>query len=216
MLKAKLALNWTGPYKILAVGPCFAAKAQNGSPLRSNLLYLDLPSDLPGSDTCQRVAIERCKPCTNRHDSGGMLKYLPAGLTQYRLHTFSKKSPPYHVTQDDVSASLQRLELEHITGHQSVRGRGGVITVQQDALGGNLWTFLGAGNGPPPLPPPHLAFLGRHAGPAPPNQSPLPPNADRCGTARALPQQRGAFPSAGLHLCHPRQLPPPLPRHGAS
>ena len=43
--------------------------------------------------------------------------------------TASKKSPPYHVTQDDVSTPLQRLEVEQITGHQPVRGRGGVIAV---------------------------------------------------------------------------------------
>ena len=89
----------------------------------------DPPSDLPGSGARRRVAIERCKPCANLHDSGDMPKYLPAGLTQYVLNTSSKKSPPYHVTQDDVSTPLQRLEVEQITGHQSVRGRGGVIAV---------------------------------------------------------------------------------------
>ena len=36
---------------------------------------------------------------------------------------------PYHATQDDVSAPLQRIEVEKITGHQSVRGRDGVIAV---------------------------------------------------------------------------------------
>ena len=45
------------------------------------------------------------------------------------LNNFSKKSSPYHVTQDDVSTPLQRLALEQITGHQSVRGRGGIIAV---------------------------------------------------------------------------------------
>ena len=30
VLKAKLALNWTGPYKILAVGHCSAAEASDG------------------------------------------------------------------------------------------------------------------------------------------------------------------------------------------
>ena len=45
------------------------------------------------------------------------------------LNKISKKSPPYHVTQDDVSTPLQRLEVEQITCHQSVRGRGGVIAV---------------------------------------------------------------------------------------
>ena len=75
------------------------------------------------------MAIERCQPCANRHDSGDMPKYLPAGLTQYVLNIFSKKSPLYHVTQDDVSTPLQRLEVEQITGHQPVRRQGGVIAV---------------------------------------------------------------------------------------
>ena len=73
-LKAKLALNWTGPYKILTVGPCSAAETPDGSPLGSNLLYLYLPSDPPGLDTRRRVAIERVKPGANTHDSGDMPK----------------------------------------------------------------------------------------------------------------------------------------------
>ena len=48
VLKAKLELNWTAPYKVLAVGPCSAAETPDGSPLGGNLLYLDLPSNLPG------------------------------------------------------------------------------------------------------------------------------------------------------------------------
>ena len=94
VLKAKLALNWTAPYKILAVGPFSAAETPDGSPLGSNLLYLDLPRDLPGSDARRHETIERCKPCANPHDSGDMPKYLPPGLTQYVLDKFSKKSPP--------------------------------------------------------------------------------------------------------------------------
>ena len=61
VLKAKLALNWTRPYKALAVGRCSAAETPAGLPLGRNLLYLDFPSDLPGSDACWRVAIERDK-----------------------------------------------------------------------------------------------------------------------------------------------------------
>ena len=82
VLKAKLALNWTGPYIILAVGPCSAAETPDSSPLGSNPLCSDLASDLPGSDPRRRVAVERFKPCANRHDSGDMPKYLPTGLTQ--------------------------------------------------------------------------------------------------------------------------------------
>ena len=54
------------------------------------------------------------------------------------LNNFYKKSSPYHVTQDDVSTSLQRLQVEKITGHQSVLGRGGVIAVMY----GTHWTGL--------------------------------------------------------------------------
>ena len=63
---------------------------------------------------------------------------MPAGLTQHVLNNFSKKFPPYHVTQDGVSTPLQGLEVEKITGHQSIRGRGGIIAVMYETH----WTGL--------------------------------------------------------------------------
>ena len=93
---------------------------------------------MPGADACRQVSVKRCKPFANRHDRSDMPKYLPAGLTLYVLHNFSKNPPPYHVTQDDVSIPLQRLEVEKITGHQSVRGRGGLIAVMYEMH----WTSL--------------------------------------------------------------------------
>ena len=75
---------------------------------------------MPGADARRRVSVQRCKPCPNPHDRGDMPEYLPAGLTQYVLNIINK-SPPYHVTQGDVSTPLQRLEVEKIDGHQSDR-----------------------------------------------------------------------------------------------
>ena len=138
VLKAKLSLSWTGRYKVFAVGPSTPADTPDGSPLGDKLLYLDLPSDMPGVDGRQCVSVQRCKPCANTHDHGDMSKYLPAGLTRYVLNNFSKKSPPYHVTQDNISTPLQRPEVEKITGHQSVRGRGGVVAVRYETH----WTGL--------------------------------------------------------------------------
>ena len=97
VLKAKLSLNWTGPYKALAVGSCTPADTPDGSPVGNKLLVLDLhsdmPGDMPGSDARRHVSVQRCRPCANPHDHGDMPRYLPAGLTQYLLNNFSKKSP---------------------------------------------------------------------------------------------------------------------------
>ena len=136
-LKAKLSLDWTGSYEVFAVGPCPLADTPNGSPIGAKLLYWHLPSDMPGAGARRRVSVQRCKPCANPHDRGDMPKYFPAGLTQYVLNNFSKKSPPYHATYD-VSTPLQRLEVEKITGHQSARGRGGVIALMYETH----WTGL--------------------------------------------------------------------------
>lgn len=62
VLKVKLSLNWTGPFKILEVGP--AASAPDKRPLADKVLYLNLPSDMPGASAKPRVTVERCKPCT--------------------------------------------------------------------------------------------------------------------------------------------------------
>ena len=106
-----------------------------------------------------------------------MPKYLPAGLTQYVLNNISKKFRPYHVNQDDDSAPLQQLEVEKITGYQSVRGRGGVIAV----LYKTHWVGLSEPSWEREmdiqLSHPHFALLGRHSGPASPNQPSLPPDA---------------------------------------
>ena len=103
VLKAKLSLNWTGPFKILAVGPSPAEATPDGRPLASKLLFLDLPNDMPGADAPCRVSVVRCKPCANPHDSSDLPRFLPAGLTSYVLNNYTSKSPPYHVTEDDVT-----------------------------------------------------------------------------------------------------------------
>ena len=129
ILKEKLSLNWTGPLKIIAVGPAPATDTPDGRPLGDKLLYLDLPSNLSGPAAKPRVTVERCKPCANPYDADDIPRHLPAGLTQYVLHAFATKSPPYHVTTDDVSTPPILIDVAKITGHQCVRGRGGAIAV---------------------------------------------------------------------------------------
>ena len=125
VLKAKHSFNRTGPYEVLEVGLCTPTDTPDGSPLGAQLLYLDISSYISGADARRRVSVQRC----NSYDHADMPKYLPVGLTQYALYNFSKNPPPYHVIQDDVWTPLRKLQMEKITGNQSVRGRGGVIAV---------------------------------------------------------------------------------------
>ena len=117
VFKEKLPLNWTGPFKILAVGPCSAADTPDGHPLRDKLLYLDLPSNLSGPAAKPRVTVARCKPCANPYDADDLPRHLPADLTQYALHAFATNSTPYHVTTDDVSTSPILIDIAKITAH---------------------------------------------------------------------------------------------------
>ena len=106
VLKAKLSLNWTGPYKVLAVGPCNPACTPDGSSVGATLLYFDLPSDMPGVDARRRVSVQPCKPCANSHDDGNMPKYVASGVDAICAQEFLRDLSPYHVTQDDVSIPL--------------------------------------------------------------------------------------------------------------
>ena len=65
---------------------------------------------MPGADAPCRVSVVRCKPCANPHDSSDLPRFLPAGLTPYVLNNYTNKSPPYHVTEGDVTVPIERVE----------------------------------------------------------------------------------------------------------
>ena len=59
-----------------------------------------------------------------------------------QLH--QEMQPLYNVTQDDISAPLQRVDVDATTDHQSVRDRGGVIAVNvRDVSYGTRPSILG-------------------------------------------------------------------------
>ena len=125
----KLSLNWTGLHKILVVGP---GLGPDGRPVADKTLYLDLPTDMPGKDKKKRVSVDRCKMCHNPSDDSDIAKHLPAGLSKYVLHSFTDKSPPFRPTTKDVVKSGIPVDIEKITGHQLVRGRGGKLAVMYE------------------------------------------------------------------------------------
>lgn len=116
-------------FKILAVGAAAAEDTPDGRPLGQHLLYLELPSDMPGSDSRARVSVYRCKPCHSAHDIDDFPKHLPAALSKYVLHSFGRKCPPLSVAAEDVVHSPDSLDLDFISEHQLVRGRGGFLAI---------------------------------------------------------------------------------------
>ena len=93
------------------------------------MLYFGLPNDMSGPDAHFRVSVTRCKPCTNSHDTTDLPRYLSAGLTQHILNNYTTTPPPFHVTADDVSMPVERLEVDKISSHRSALGRDGAIAV---------------------------------------------------------------------------------------
>ena len=79
VLKTRLSLNWTGPFKILAVGPSPTEAAPDGRSLATKLLYLDLPNDMPGADASCRVSVVRSKHFPNPYNNSDLPWFLPQG-----------------------------------------------------------------------------------------------------------------------------------------
>lgn len=124
-IKAKLASLWTGPFKILAVGPCRFEEKEIGA----KLLYLDMPFD---NKTNPRVSVLRCKRCHCPHAPDDVPEFLPWQLSSYVLHKFAALAPPFYLTADDVEIDLDvaRAQPTKITAHRISRGPGGKIDVQ--------------------------------------------------------------------------------------
>lgn len=133
VLKAKRPLNWTDQCKFFAVDPRPSADTPNGSVLGAKTLYLDLcVPTCPARKPTAAFRWRATSPVPPPHESDGMPKHLRAGgLTQNLCSTTSPRTPQKnHVTlRTGVSSPILHLELEKITRHQSVRGRGGFVAV---------------------------------------------------------------------------------------
>ena len=151
-----------GPYKILAVGPCCVAETADGSPLGSNPLYLDPPSDLLGLKARRLQTLRQ--PSRQRGHA-----QIPTGEADaVNAQQFFQEVPavPRH--------SRRRFDTPTTAGggegHWSSVGAGsrwrhrGAI---QDTLVRTFRAFLGAENILPPLSPHILRYWAR-----PPRQHP--------------------------------------------
>ena len=70
--------------------------------------------------------------CHNLSDDSDIPIFLPAGLSKYVLHSFTDNLPPFHPTTEDMVKSGIPADVEKITGHQLVRGRGGKLAVMYE------------------------------------------------------------------------------------
>ena len=128
-LTAKLAQCWTGPYKILFVGPGTTSDGKKDGP---SLLLVEVRKNEPGSEVNARVSKYRCKQCHNPHERVEWLKFLPWAMSSYVLNKYSERSPPFHLTAKDVCMELdqRRINPTTITKHRISRGLGGKNAAQ--------------------------------------------------------------------------------------
>lgn len=106
-LLSKLAHCWTGPYKVLVVGPgqLEVGQEQSGPIIEKvgpKLLLLDIKKDEPGGGITQRVSVSRCKKCYNPHEGQKKPRFLPWNMSKYILNKYSELSPPFHLTMEDI------------------------------------------------------------------------------------------------------------------
>ena len=109
VLKATLSLRWTGASRILAVGPSPSDSTPNGRPLAARLLYMDVPNNMSGADTHGRVS---GSPLQTQHQSTrhNRPSPIPSRWTKpMGPNNYTAKSPPFHVTEDEVSVPVKRL-----------------------------------------------------------------------------------------------------------
>ena len=62
VLKKKLSLNWTGPFKIVVVGASPSDSTPDHRPLATKLLYWHLLNETPGPDAHYRVSVAVANP----------------------------------------------------------------------------------------------------------------------------------------------------------
>ena len=98
-IKAKLANKWTGPDKILGVGPCRVGQRFVGP----KLLHLDMPFKNMANP---RVSVLRCKRCFQPHEKENKRLFMPWQLSSYVMNKFSELAPPFYLTTNDVNIEL--------------------------------------------------------------------------------------------------------------
>lgn len=76
-------MNWTGPSKVLLVGP--SSSAADGYPVGDEVVYLEWPVRPSRSTLIPRESGMTCKLCANPHDDSDRPVHLSVGLTAYLL-----------------------------------------------------------------------------------------------------------------------------------
>lgn len=107
---------------VLQLLPTAALQARSNYLLKCYYMLLGLRSN--------SVSNMRCKPCANSNGIGACSVHLPAGLNENILTHFIYISPLLYVTTDvEHDGRRQRCELDTITAHRIVCGRGGTVAV---------------------------------------------------------------------------------------
>ena len=125
---SRRAHSWTGPYKVLLLGP---GKAPDGDLVGRNLLLLGT-SHKDSRRFNARISAHRCKRCYNPDEGERRPQLLPWATSSYILNKCSDPSPPFHLTVDDVDIKMDsyRVTPKSIVSDRILRGYSGTVNAQ--------------------------------------------------------------------------------------
>ena len=87
-MSSKLSLSWTGPCKVIYVGP---GKTGGGKEVGPKLLLPDTRTDEPGRRMHAGVSVHRCKRCSNPHEGVNAPDFF-AMVYEQQLYVLNKSS----------------------------------------------------------------------------------------------------------------------------
>ena len=121
---------WTGPYKVLLVGP---SKAPDSDLLivGRNLLLLDMCHEDSRHNNA-RVSVHRCKRCYNPHEGERIPQFIPWTISSYVLNKYTDLSPPFHLATDDANMDIDsyRVTPRSIVSRRIPGEFSGTVSVQ--------------------------------------------------------------------------------------
>ena len=193
VLKAKMSLLWAGPFKFWPLALVLKHLMERLWPTSCCTWTFRRirPARIPIIASPWSVA-NLARTHTTPRTCRDFFRLALLSTVRFKQRAYTTNSPPYHVvTEDHVSAPVQRLDVEQITGHDPWPWWRYGRSIRNTAVAWYTPPFLGARDRPPTFKTSYFAVLVGFSQSTPYHKPTLLPRyAHRCGHARTRLHQR--------------------------